>query len=360
MNKKGMSLIVLIVTLIVMSILAGVAILSLNNSTDEAKKIGFAAELKEITEAAQAYYLQYGELPVFDDKSYTKEELLAISSNSMKLQIEFNTNKDKASNYYKIDLSKLTQNDSLYGNSKSQNDFYVIGEDGNFVYYPLGVKIDTEIYFSFTEKLVQISDLEVTSSTNRDITSTKLVDKIVISKSTEEWTNTLSLTVNTVLNSDENIYYIIGSTKTKISSGMPYTLTLSSSTVASDSTLASALSQNEYIVFQKEDSIKRIMAKNVINIKNLDLNSPVVGASVVKKHSDYTSVEFTKASDDKSGISSSYYTTETEDYTASQLLNNGMKGDKYSIRLSTDATFVQFIVVDNAGNMSEVQKVNIE
>ena len=360
MKKSGISLIVLIITMIVMSILAFTIIISLNDSTAGAKETGFAAELKEIMDAAQVYYLQHGELPVIAGTSYTQSNLLSISMDSQELQNEFDINNDESSHYYKIDLGKITKSGSLYGSDKKTNDFYVISEDGNFVYYPLGVNIKGNKYFSLTNKLLQISDVGGTENVVGDVTSVTASEKITVLKSSEEWSNNLNLKVNTPLASGEKLYYIIGSVKTQITATLPYTLTLSNSTIASNTTLATEISKNEPVVFQKENSAGKVIAKTVIDIDNLDIYSPTIGTPVARKYSDYTSVEFSKASDDKSGIVASYYFTDSADYTASQFLANGNKGGAYSIKLDADAAYVQFVLVDKAGNVSDVKEFDIE
>lgn len=359
MRKRGMSLIVLTITLIVMSVLAGAIIMSLNNSTDEAKLTGFATELKEILEASQTYYLQHDEFPVETGITYTKTDLLGISTNSQELENEFSLNHDSSTTYYKLDLSKISNSGSLYGNNKKTNDFYVMSEDGNFVYYPLGVKVNDEIYYSFTEKLAQIEDLNVTGSTTGDVTNVLSSTKISVVKNTDAWTNSLSLMVNTTLNSGEKLYYIIGSVKTQITESLPYTLVLSNSTITANSTLETEIAKTQDIVFQKEDSSGKIIAKTVLNIQNLDIYSPTIGEVNTKSYSDYKMVELPNAQDDKSGILASHFLTESTTYTPEQLLTLGTKTAAYSIKLDTDVTFVQFVIVDKAGNVSEIKRLSI-
>lgn len=360
MRKRGMSLIVLTITLIVMSVLAGAIVMSLNNSTDEAKLTGFATELKEILEASQTYYLQHDEFPVVAGMTYSKTDLLGISADAQELENEFNLNHDNSTAYYKLDLSKISNSGGLYGNDEKANDFYVISDDGNFVYYPLGVKVNDNIYYSLTEKLAQIVDLNVAGSTTGDVTNVTTSTKISVAKDTDEWTNSLSLSVNTTLNSGEKLYYIIGNVKTQITGSLPYTFSLSNSTITANSTLETEFAKTQDIVFQKEDSSGKVIAKTALSIENLDIYSPTIGEANTKSYSDYIMVELSNAQDDKSGILASYFLTDSTTYTAAQLVTLGTKASAYSIKLDTDATFVQFVVVDNAGNVSEIKRLNIE
>lgn len=351
MKKEGVSLITLGVTLIVMSILAVAVVMSLNNSIDGSKETGFATELKEITEGAQAYYLLNKELPVDKTASYTQTDLLGISVDAFELQNEFNLNYDTSATYYKIDLSLIASTSGLYGNGASTYDFYVISEDGNFVYYPLGVKVGENIYFSLTSKLTQVTDISVSESVGESVTSVTSTAKISAAKSTKDWTNALSISVNTELGTGETLYYVIGDSETQITDALPYTLELSSAT---------NLNGKNEIAFEKKNSAGKVIAKTIVDLDNFDNTAPTIGETVIQKTNDYVYVVFTGATDDKSQIAKSYYKTDSTTYTATQLVESGTEGGTHSIKLDTSATYVQFVVVDNAGNVSAVKAVTIE
>lgn len=352
MRKEGISLIALVITMLVMAILASALLMKLDNSISSAQEVGFANELKEISEGAKVYYLLNKELPVIKNTSYSKTELLTMSGNATELQNEITLNQDMSTVYYKIDMNLIAKSDGLYGNETSTYDFYVISEDGNFVYYPLGIKIEDDIYFSLTSKLSQITDVTIGSGVSGDVASVTSSAKISVTKSTNEWTNSLSLTVSTTLNNGDTLYYIVNDTKTQITSDLPYTLIFSNS--------STGLEDATEVVFQKENSSNKVIAKSVVDISNLDITAPTVGTPVVQKYTDYTVVEFTGAHDDKSQIEYSYYTTSKTTYTAEQIVAIDAQSGAYSIILSSDATYVQFVLVDKAGNISEIKKVTIE
>lgn len=352
MRKEGISLIALVITILVMAILASVVLMKLDNSISSSKEVAFANELKEISEGAKVYYLLNKELPVVKNTSYSKTELLTMSSNATELQNEIDLNQDTSTVYYKIDMNLIAKSDGLYGNEASTYDFYVISEDGNFVYYPLGIKIEDDIYFSLTSKLSQITDITIGSGVSGDVVSVTSSAKISVTKSTNDWTNSLSLTVGTTLNNGDTLYYIVNDTKTQITGNLPYTLTFSNT--------STGLEDATKVVFQKENASNKVIAKNVVDISNLDITAPTVGTPVVQKYTDYTVVEFTGAHDDKSQIEYSYYTTSNTTYTAEQIVAIDAQGGAYSIILNSDATYVQFVLVDKAGNISEIKKVTIE
>ncbi len=360
MGKKGISLVLLTVILIIMSILAFTIVITLSDSIDDSKEVAFAVELKEIHEAAQSYYLQNGKYPVDESVSYTKSDLLGISINSQALQEEFEINQDIATKYYRIELSKIAKTEGFYGNNDNEADFYVISEDGNFVYYPLGVEIDGVVYFSLTSKISQINDEDLSKNTNEDVQSVFITSRISVLKSTDKWTNSLELTVNTKLEDDETLYYIVGDVKTPIAETLPYTLKLSYDTITTNSEMFSELSEMNDVIFQKEDENGKVIAKTSVNVENLDIISPTIGDPVIVRQNDCVIVKFSDATDDKSGVACSYYGVSDIDYTATQLISAGSKGETYKIKLDLAVAEVQFVVVDNAGNASLVKTVSIE
>lgn len=269
LKKKGISLVVLTITLILMSILATTIVMSLDNSLYTSKEVGFATELKEITEGAQTYYLLNKELPIDKSTSFTKIDLLGIAEDSAELQNEISLNQDISAVYYKIDMNLIASSDSLYGNGSSTYDFYVISQDGNFVYYPLGVKVGDNVYYSLTSKLSQITDVSLSDSTAGDVTSIITTTKISVIKSTEMPTKSLTLTVNTTLDEGEKLYYVLGDTKTQITS-LPYALELS------EATLSSEQKDISKVVFQKENSSQKVIAKTYVDITNLEITDSAV------------------------------------------------------------------------------------
>ena len=360
MKKKGISLIVLTVTLIVMSILAFVITISIKDSTKSAKITAFAEELREIRGESQAYYLKNGKYPVLSDKSYTQADLLSISRDSAELQNEITLNNDNSSTYYKVDLDEISKSGGIYGTGQNEYDFYVLSADGRYIYYPRGIKIGDTVYFSVTNKMSSINRIDLNLPDDTDVNSVKSAEGITVTRDKIYWTNELSLTVNTTVNSNEKLYYSIGSVKTQITSSFPYTVKLNASFAQNNSALSEALANGNGIIFTKEDTSGKIIAKTNIDISNLDITKPSVGTPVVEKYSDYTLISFTDASDGGgSGIDSSFYVTSSNTYSASSIISSGMAGQPYSIKVDKSVTYVQYVIVDKAGNVSSVEKVNV-
>lgn len=361
MKKRGISLIVLVITMIVMTILSFVIVMSVEDYTKSAKLATFEEELREIGDGVQAYYLKNGKYPIVEGVVYTKADLLNISQDSQELQNEININNDISNEYYKIDLEKVSENTSLYGKEKYENDFYVLSVSSNIVYYPLGIYIGDEVYFSLTSKMGNINREQVNNNNLGDVSSVNGVTKIAVTNDKTGWTNEFNLTVNTTLNGGEKLYYTIDSIKTEITDKLPCVVELNYDILLKKSTLLlDAMAKHYDIIFTKEDSSGKIIAQTKVTTSNLDIFSPDAGTPVVEKFSEYTLVTFANATDAESGIDKSYYTTDTTSFDAAKLISEGKKGGTHSIKLDTTATYLQYIVVDKAGNYSLVKSINID
>ena len=361
MKKRGISLIVLVITMIVITILSFVIVVSIEDYTKSALLATFAEELREIGDGVQAYYLKNGEYPIVEDVVYTKADLLNISQDSQELQNEMNINNDISNEYYKIDLEKVSENTSLYGKEKYENDFYVLSISNNIVYYPLGIYVGDEVYFSLTSKMGNINREQVNSNNLGDVSSVSGVTKITVTNDKTGLTNEFNLTVDTTLNSTEKLYYTIGSIKAQIIDDLPCVVKLNYDIMLKKSTLLlDAMVKHYDIIFTKEDSSGKIIAQTKIATNNLDIFSPDAGTPVVEKLSEYILVTFADATDYESGIDKSYYTTDTTSFDAAKLMSEGKKGGTHSIKLDTSATYLQYIVVDKAGNSSSVKRISID
>ena len=114
-NQKGITLIALVITVIVMIILAGVATYSGMDSVDETKKIAFISELETIqakvntiyekrktSEEEKNYYDSFGH----DISSLNEATLTTILGGSSKEGFRYFSKQDLE----KLDLDNITQN----------------------------------------------------------------------------------------------------------------------------------------------------------------------------------------------------------------------------------------------------------
>ena len=144
-NNKGITMITLIITIIVISIISGVTIYE-SVKDIKARKIDLLyADLELLEDKVNTYYLNYGGLPI-------KEQF--NGSENFKTVKNINDNDV----YYVIDISSL---DGVSLNMKldfTGDDVYIMNEKSHTVYYPKGLTIDNETYYTLPKQYSKIEE----------------------------------------------------------------------------------------------------------------------------------------------------------------------------------------------------------
>lgn len=152
MNKKsGVTILVLVITIIVLAILAGASIKGVANVLDKANKQNFVTELKTLQDKTKEYYITFGELPVDKTKSYTVQQLFDLYTDEIELKSiknEVNKNSDNEAVFYKLDLNELEVETEKRGKSSTNKDIFVVSSYNYNVYYLQGEVIEDKIHFS--------------------------------------------------------------------------------------------------------------------------------------------------------------------------------------------------------------------
>lgn len=148
-NSKGVTLVTLIVTIIVLLIVSNVTIYSVKNNLGIEKLKNMQNDIENLSDKISAYYNQYGTLPIIDEE-YT-------NTNEIKDAGLINKNVDKGK-FYIIDLSALENLTLTYGkdfknikNTSDKNtlkDIYIINETSHNIFYVKGIKSDGEMYYT--------------------------------------------------------------------------------------------------------------------------------------------------------------------------------------------------------------------
>ena len=117
-QKKGVTLVALIITIVILLILSGVAINNLKNSSNVAPYNNMVADIELLTDKIAVYYNKYGEIPMIESSKQIIEGL----------------------EYYKIDLTKLENITLNYGTEKDGDvkDIYLVNNNLE-VYYLKGI-----------------------------------------------------------------------------------------------------------------------------------------------------------------------------------------------------------------------------
>lgn len=382
-NKKGISLIVLVITIVVMGILASAAIFISADASNNSKKVAFASDLTTIQEAVKEYYITNNGLPTIDQTSYTKTQILAmISEGSDILSEEIAELGDNAAKFYKIDLSKLPIENSARGIGANDNntDIYIVSAENFNVYYLKGEYIDKEYYFALTSDLVEktkINSSDVIDTSNITISNT--VSGIKLSKNTTEWTNSLIVNVDTTLEENEIVEYKVAETAINTSTVGKFTIDIAS-ILNANATLKDTFYANEtnkVLTVNKYDTSSGsnvLIATSNISLSNLDIlsgntmqtlnieytvnsnfrlakinNYEDLGGSLVKEA---RVLYMEKTNSD--GTTSPYYTDLPQTITPEYVKNVGISFNAEMLKLAKDVNKYAIVFIDNAGNISEV------
>ena len=121
-SEKGITLITIMVTIVILAILAGIAIRNVDLGTDIRNYNFMCADIELLESKILTYYNNNGIIPKGD--LVTSPELGGQESS-----------RDAGGNYYKVDISKLTNVTLNYGGSKTSKDVYIVNEKSLEVYY---------------------------------------------------------------------------------------------------------------------------------------------------------------------------------------------------------------------------------
>jgi len=136
-NQKGITIVVLIITLIVLGILAGVAITNVDIGTDVRNYNYMCADIELIENKLKVYYGKYDKLPI-------KGEVITEAKETLGGQA---TSRDN-DNYYEIDLNELHGMTLNFGGGTNENkDIYIVNEQSLEVYYLKGVVYEGNTYY---------------------------------------------------------------------------------------------------------------------------------------------------------------------------------------------------------------------
>lgn len=148
-NSKGITLISLIITIVILLIISNAIIYSVKDNLGIEKLKNMQNDIENLSDKISAYYNQYGTLPIIDGEYTNTKEIENAGL--------INKNVDKG-NFYIIDLSALENLTLTYGkdfknikNTSDKNtlkDIYIINETSHNIFYVKGIKSDGEMYYT--------------------------------------------------------------------------------------------------------------------------------------------------------------------------------------------------------------------
>lgn len=181
-SNKGITLITLVITIVVMLILSFTISINANNYIERTKKANLDTDLQRLQEKVEIYYSKNKEIPMLN--KYTNVAMLEKKENDNE-------------NYYVIDLDKLEGIELNYGKDfeKAKQlegeiadllDIYIINEESHVIYYPKGVEFDNKMYYTLVgdqskiSNEFQISEIELSGENSIEVgETTKLNFKLI-------------------------------------------------------------------------------------------------------------------------------------------------------------------------------------
>ena len=141
-NEKGVTLVMLIVTVIVMLIISGVTLLNANQFLEAKTLVNLESDITVLQEEIPIYFAEHNELP---KKGSTVPTSITDKFNGQK-------NVNDSSEYYIINLDLLPNLNLNYGYGKSsQTDYYIVNASSFAVYYCPGIEVEGTKYYTINQ-----------------------------------------------------------------------------------------------------------------------------------------------------------------------------------------------------------------
>lgn len=153
-NNKGISMITLIITIVVILILSATMIVSVSDYADTSGLMNMRADIQLLKDKAIVYYNTYGEIPrcsnTYYDTITVDDGTITIykTTENTKIDEGFVTSRssDDGDIYYQIDITKLS---NVTLNLGTDEDVYIINERTLNVYYINGVESEGVMHYTY-------------------------------------------------------------------------------------------------------------------------------------------------------------------------------------------------------------------
>ena len=181
-SNKGITLITLSITIIIMMILSFTVSVNTSMYIERKKKTNFETDITKLQEEVSHYYVENKELPIAN--KYTNVDML---------EKDINDNE----NYYVIDLAEFEDLELSYGQDYYEitdytleindlEDIYIINEQSHAIYYPKGIMYGGVINYTVdSESGTKIEDISLTGIE-------------IVGEATTQVGQTIQLTVNAI------------------------------------------------------------------------------------------------------------------------------------------------------------------
>lgn len=144
-NRKGVSLMALVCTIVIMLVLAATVTVSFNQIIKSTREKEFANEVYSIQKLVDQYKFKNNKYPVYDD--YEVE--VDISKDKLQFLEEDSSSIFREINLYEAGVEELNRGHLTNGD----DDIYIVSESTGKVYYLKGVKISNRTFYTLTDEL---------------------------------------------------------------------------------------------------------------------------------------------------------------------------------------------------------------
>ena len=149
LDEKGITLSVLVLTVVVMAILVTTIGISVSGYGDVKALKTFNNDLQIVREKTDVYYETNKELPVSEKITFDMKTLLGNSRNENDGEV-----------YYKVDLSLLDDMNLTYGINNTSNNYYIVNEESHNIYYYPGITVSGNTYYGIKDVTQDINDVK--------------------------------------------------------------------------------------------------------------------------------------------------------------------------------------------------------
>ncbi len=391
-RKRGISLTVLLITIIMMIILASTAIIQINVSSDNSRLSVFATNVSQLEENIKAKYIIDHEIP-YDTSttSLTKNDVLSIVDVKKRdlLEMELAQNGESDSSiFYILDVNNLGADKLDTGNKKlGEEDIYIVSANTLKVYYLYGVKYNGTRYFSINnnvEKIVTGGDEQkLNEPQDTSVSQIETYGSVKISKNNAIYTNNMQVKIEATMNASEELrigFDGVDNRKFNVGSGNVVIEFKSLKDLNSKNILSSNFSDSDISKFNllKDENRKiyiykysnsDVVGTYEIDVSNFDDGIPSITSSSVEKKDTFSLIKGNVSDNNSticvSGVSqvryeyltrtdgNSYYSdiTVDDDYMKNKAKKVVLAQDgEFGLKIPLDVAVLEIAAIDGAGN----------
>lgn len=153
-NNKGITMVALIITVVVILIISATMIASISNYTNSSALMNMQADVQLLKDKAVMYYNSYGEIPVCEEKYYesittpgsTITIYKSLENTNINTGFIADRNGDDGDIYYQIDTTKLN---NITLNLGTDEDIFIINARTLNVYYTNGIMSEGVMHYTY-------------------------------------------------------------------------------------------------------------------------------------------------------------------------------------------------------------------